>query len=263
MNGLYAALWSESLKVRKSKMFIITIIVFAFIALMMGLLLYAAHHPEIAGRTATLSAKTSVLGNADWPSFLNLLIQVILALGTIGFGMVASWVFGREYADRVVKDLLALPVSRITIVISKFIIIAIWCMVLAITLIIVGFLIGLAVNIPGWSAENALNGFIRFINCSMLTVVLCTPVAFFACLSRGYLLPVAFAIGTLIVTNFVAIGLPNIMPYFPWAIPALYSGITGKEALPHAGAVSYFILVLTGILGFLGTAVWWRYADQT
>jgi len=263
MNGLLASLLAEGLKVQKSKMFILTIIAFAFIGLMMGLLMYAAHHPEITGRSATLSAKTSVLGNADWPSFLSLLIQVVLALGEIGFAIVASWVFGREYSDRAIKDLLALPVSRITIVTSKFIVIAIWCVLLAFTLFIVGLLIGLAINIPGWNAGNVLRGFIRFINCSFLTLLLCTPVAFLACLSRGYLLPVSFAILTLILTNFIAVGLPNVLPYFPWAIPALYSGISGREALPQAGVISYSILFVTCILGFIGTAAWWRFADQT
>lgn len=229
---------------------------------MMGLMMLVVRHPELAGRSSALSAKTSVLGNGDWPSFLVLLIQVILALGPIGFGMVTSWVFGREYADRVAKDLLALPVSRITIVISKFAVILIWCILLTLTLFLVGLLIGLAINIPCWSSMNVFNSFLIFINSSILTLLLCTPVAFLACISRGYLLPVGFAILTLILTNFVAIGLPNIMPYFPWAIPALYTGIAGRE-LPQAGAISYFILILTCIMGFIGTAAWWRFADQT
>jgi ABC-2 type transport system permease protein len=80
---------------------------------------------------------------------------------------------------------------------------------------------------------------------------------------RGYLLAIAFTVASLIVTNFVAIGIPNMMPYFPWAIPALYSGIAGREALPHAGTISYIILVSTSIAGFAGTAAWWRFADQT
>jgi len=256
-----ASVWAEGLKVRKSKMFIITVVFFAFIASMMGLLMFVAHHPELAGRSAALSAKTSILGNGDWASFLTLLIQVILALGPIGFGMVTSWVFGREYADRVAKDLLSLPVSRMTIVISKFVIILCWCILLTLTLFLCGLFVGVAIKIPGWSSTNVLNSFLIFINSSILTFLLCTPVAFLACISRGYLLPIGFAILTLILTNFVAIGLPNIMPYFPWAIPALYSGIAGNE-LPQAEAISYFILIVVSIAGFIGTAAWWRFADQ-
>jgi ABC-2 type transport system permease protein len=243
-------------------MFVTTIIFFAFIASMMGLMMLVVRHPELAGRSAALSAKASILGNGDWPSYLNLLIQIILALGPIGFGMVTSWVFGREYVDRVAKDLLALPVPRRTVVIAKFSIIFIWCVVLTLTLFFTGLLVGLLINIPGWSAGIVQNAFKLFFNCSILTLLLCTPIAFLACLSRGYLLPVGFAILTLILTNFVAIGLPNMMPYFPWAIPALYTGIAGRE-LPSAGIASYLILFLTCAIGFVGTAAWWRFADQT
>jgi ABC-2 type transport system permease protein len=263
MNGLSAALWAESLKVRKSKMFVMTVLIFSFIAIMLGLLMYVAHHPEIAGRSATISAKTSALGNADWPSFLYLLVQIVLAMGPIGFGMVTAWVFGREYSDRVIKDLLALPVSRTVIVVSKFIVILIWCTILAAVLFITGILAGLVVGMPLWSAQIAVHTSIIFTGSFMLTMFLCTPVAFLASVSRGYLLPVGFAIFTLIMTNFVAMGVPNIMPYFPWGIPALYSGVAGRESLPHAGAISYFILAATSIAGFAGTVAWWRFADQT
>jgi ABC-type transport system involved in multi-copper enzyme maturation permease subunit len=43
----------------------------------------------------------------------------------IGFAFVTSWVFGREYSDRTVKDLLALPAPRSSIVLSKFIVVVI------------------------------------------------------------------------------------------------------------------------------------------
>ena len=243
--------------------FAITLIVFAFIAIMMGLLMYVAQHPEIAGRSATISAKASAVGKADWPSFLSLLVQIVLAMGPIGFGMVTAWVFGREYSDRVIKDLLALPVSRTTIIVSKFIVILIWCIILAALLFFTGILSGLAVGMPGWSTRAAIHACRIFTGSFLLTMLLCTPVAFLASVSRGYLLPVGFAILTLILTNFVAMGVPNMMLYFPWGIPALFSGIAGRDALPHAGVMSYFILAATSIAGFAGTAAWWRFTDQT
>ena len=62
--------------------------------------------------------------NADWQTYLGLLNQITAGAGLLGFALVTSWVFGREYSDRTVKDLLALPVSRSSIVVSKFILVA-------------------------------------------------------------------------------------------------------------------------------------------
>ncbi|MGD0752410.1 MAG: hypothetical protein ABSA23_13520 [Anaerolineales bacterium] len=45
--------------------------------------------------------------------------------------------------------------------------------------------------------------------------------------------------------------------YFPWAILALYA--QGKQALPQA---SFVIVLLTGLVGLVGTYLWWMSADQ-
>jgi ABC-2 type transport system permease protein len=262
VNPLINSLWAESLKIRKSKIFLITIGLFSFVAVMLGLLVLVARHPEFSGRSATIGAKASIVGNADWPSFCNLLIQMVLSLGVLGYGIVASWVFGREYADRVIKDLLALPIARHTIVVSKFVAVAMWCIVLTVVLWAVGFAIGWAVHIPKWSTVDAFNSFKTFLLSSTLTILLCTPVAFFASLSRGYLLPIGFVLLSLIMTNLIAVGAPGLAPYFPWAFPALLSGIIGQD-IPHPNAWSFILFIITVILGYVGTVVWWRCADQT
>jgi ABC-2 type transport system permease protein len=55
----------------------------------------------------------------DWHSYFELLLQLVLGFGLLGFGVVSSWVFGREYVDRAVTDLLARPIHRSTIVMSN------------------------------------------------------------------------------------------------------------------------------------------------
>jgi ABC-2 type transport system permease protein len=261
MKGLYAAVWAETLKVKKSKMFIITIMAFSAIAIMMGLMVLVTKYPSLVGQSTIVSAKASLFKD-DWHSYFEILLQIILGFGIIGFGMVSSWVFGREYVDRTETDLLALPIHRSTIVMSKFIIIIIWCLFLALTLFVVGLLTGLAVNITGWSFEITYHYFIVFAESSILTILLCTPVAFIASFSRGYLAPIGYVIATLFITNMIPISIPTIIPYIPWAIPALYSELLGPN-FPYPDVISYIILLSTCIFGIIGTVAWWRFADQT
>ena len=73
MIGLKAALWMEILKVRRTKIFPVSIYFFIFIGIMMGMLMFLSMHPEIANRSSTVNMKTSLLGGSDWNSFFGLL----------------------------------------------------------------------------------------------------------------------------------------------------------------------------------------------
>ena len=261
MKGFGNALWCEAVKAGKSKMLWITILVFVFVGLMMGLIMLVSLHPEYAGKSAILSTKASFIKRADWQNYFGLFIQIILTLGTMAFGVVAAWVFGREYSDRTINDLLALPVSRFAIVTSKFIIVFIWCIILTLTIFIVGVVMGISIHIGDWTAGMLIHYFKIFVGSGLLTLICSTPVAFIASYGRGFLLAIGFAIFILILTQFVFAGVPGITPYFPWAIPALYSGLAGPD-LPRPEILSYFILIITSLLGYLGTATWWQYADQ-
>lgn len=260
MNALYEATWTELLKVRKSRMLILTLVAFSGIAILMGIMVFISKYPALAANSVAASSKVSMF-KAEWPSYFQLLIQIILSMGTIGFGFVSSWIFGREYTDHVVKDILALPVNRLTIVSSKFIIIVLWSLLLSLTLFAFGILAGFTVNIPNWSTEIGYTYFIIFMKTAFLTILISTPVAFIASFSRGYLAPLGYVIFTLIITNLVVIGIPTIAPYIPWAIPALISGLVGPN-LPIPDISSYIILFSTCIFGLVGTLLWWRFADQ-
>ncbi|MFA5972947.1 MAG: ABC transporter permease [Lentimicrobiaceae bacterium] len=261
MKSLKATLVTELLKLRRSKILWITILLFAFIPLMMCLMFFVQKHPEIAAKLGLIGTKASMLrlGKADWSAYLGFLTQAMAGIGLMGFGFVTSWVFGREYSDRTIKDILALPVKRSYIVISKLIVIAIWCILLILVFFISGIALGRLINISGWSGEIIVEYTKTYWITSLLTLLLCTPVAFFASYSRGYLLPMGFVILTLLMANFT--GLVGLGPYFPWAIPGLYSAPAGTEGL-QLSIASYTILFATSILGFAGTLAWWRFADQ-
>jgi len=261
MKGFLVAFNTELMKTLKSKMLWATVIFFAFIAIMLGFLMLVAKHPEIAGKSEVLSLKASMISNPNWTTYFWLLMQMVLTIGSIGPAIVTIWVFGREYNDRVIKDLLALPVPRLSIVFAKFIIVFIWSFLLLLLLYVFGTVTGLLINLDGWDKELFMGKTVSYTVSSLLTILLVPVITFITCISRGYLLPVGIAILILIGTQFVFLGLPGITPYFPWAIPGLYSGVAGPLS-PKPETISYIILGCTSLMGVAGTAAWWRYADH-
>lgn len=111
-----------------------------------------------------------------------------------------------------------------------------------------------------WSSDLARQGILLYLLCSILTILLSTPVAIFASVGRGYLSPLGFMIFTIVLAQvFAIIGYGE---YFPWAIPALISGADGSGTV-MIKASSIIIVALTNIVGLIGTMFWWRYADQS
>jgi ABC-2 type transport system permease protein len=120
-------------------------------------------------------------------------------------------------------------------------------------------LIGWFIDISGWSADVFSQFTEKFFKTSFLTLLLCTPVAFFASYGRGIIAPIGFLILSLVMAQFI--GLVGLGPYFPWAIPGVYTAPVGNEGM-QLKFISYIILILTCASGFFGTIAWWRYADH-
>lgn len=261
MNSVWVTFIAECMKLRRSKIVWITFLLFIFIPSMMGLMFLVQKHPEIAAKLGIIGTKANMLrlGKGDWSTYLGFLIQGMAGIGLIGFGFVVSWIFGREYSDRTIKDILALPVSRSYIVLSKFIVLVLWCILLIMVYWASAIIFGIVIGISGWSYGVIIQYTNTYSATALLTLLLCTPVAFLACYSRGYLLPMGFVILTMILANFT--GLVGFGPYFPWAIPGMLSVPSGTEGA-QLGVASYVILLLTSILGFAGTLIWWHHADQ-
>jgi ABC-type transport system involved in multi-copper enzyme maturation permease subunit len=261
MNSILATLWVESLKIWKSRIFLATILFFMFVSLMMGLMMFIQKYPEISGKLGMIGDKASMLrfGEPNWQNYFRLLIEGMGGVGLVGIGFITSWVFGREFSDHTLKDILALPVSRVYIVISKLILIVIWFAFLSVIYLASGLIAGILIGLPGLNAEILSKKIFTYLVTSLLSILLCTPVSFFASYSRGYIFPIGFVILTLILANFS--GLVGLGPYFPWAIPGLYGTPTGSESMMLNGA-SYLILVLTSLAGLFATISFWLYADQ-
>jgi ABC-2 type transport system permease protein len=169
-------------------------------------------------------------------------------------------VFGREFSDHTAKELLALPTSRETIIGAKFVVVGAWTLILTLLCYILGLIVGQLVAIPGWSQALLRSGSMDILGAGFLTILLLPYVAYFASAGKGYLPSFGWMILTVAMAQIVIV--TGWGEFFPWSIPALFSGAVG----PRAGVLgwySYLIILIASLIGFALTINWWRNADQT
>jgi ABC-2 type transport system permease protein len=217
--------------------------------------------PQAARSMGLISAKAQLTaGVADWATFFSILSQAVAIGGAIVFAIITAWVFGREFSDRTAKELLALPTLREAIVAAKFVVIAGWTFLLSLWIFLFGLIVGKAVVIPGWSEALLRSAIIDLFGSAVLTIALLSFVAFFASVGRGYLLPFGWAVLTVILAQIA--GITGWGDWFPWSVPALFSGAAGPR-VELLGMHSYIIVILASLIGLVVTFYWWRSADQT
>ncbi len=260
MNNLAKACGVELLKARRSRVPLFTALGFSLAPIAGGFFMVVLKDPEAARNMGLISTKAQILGgSADWPAYFGMLAQAVAVGGMVLFSFVVSWVFGREFSDRTVKDLLALPTPRRSIVVAKFIVVTLWAALLTVLVTVMGLGVGALVGLPPASSEIFFGGVQRIIACACLTLMSVTPVAFFAGVGRGYLAPMGISILFLVLAQLV--GATGWGEFFPWSIAALYSGAAGA-GFANLTWMSMLIVGLTGCAGFFGTILWWERADQ-
>jgi len=258
---LRAAVATEFLKARRSRVPWGVAAGFSLAPLVMGLFMVILKDPEGARALGLLGAKAQLTaGTADWPTFLNLLGQAVAIGGAILFAFLTAWVFGREFADRTIRGLLAIPTRRRTIVVAKSVVTAVWALAITTWVLALGLVIGALVGLPGWSAGDAAGTIAAIALAAVLTIGLQTGAAFFAGVGRGYIAPLAWTVAMIVASQVLAVlGWGS---WFPWSVPAILAGAGGAQVEPVTlGGVALVALVV--VTSLVATIVWWERADQT
>jgi len=260
MKPFLSAFWAETLKARRSKVSRGTSMGFLILPFIGGLFMIILKNPEQARSMGLISVKAQLTGGvADWPTYFDILLQGTSIGGAMVFAFITAWVFGREFSDHTVKELLAIPTPRGVIVGAKFLLTALWVMGLTLTVFLVGLAIGAAVGLPGWSFDLVWNALGSLLFIALLHIMLMPFVALFASAGRGYLPPLGWALTTLAFSQVA--GVLGWGDWFPWSVPVLVSGMMGPRAA-QVGMHSYVMVTLAFLTGVAATFAWWQRADQ-
>lgn len=259
MDELTNTLWIELRKASQSKLPLFTFMGLMMLPLAASFFMIVLKDPEFARKVGLISAKAHLAGNtADWPTFFSIFGQGIGVGGMMVFSVISSWVFGREFSDGTVKDMLAVPVSRFSILLAKFLVVAVWSVLLVVVITGIGLALAAVIQLPEASDAIILQGLITVAITALMVIVVGTPVAFFASIGRGYLPGLGATLALVALANIVAVA--GWGQYFPWSVPGLYAGAGGGGAALEP--VSFVLVALAGLAGVAATYGWWKFADQ-
>ena len=252
---------TELIKLRRSKVTWLSLIVLSLGPLGIGLFMWIVREPGRADQLGLLGTKANLAGfEATWPAYFSMLILVVGISGMLMLSFIIAYLFGREYADGTAKNLLAMPVGRQWFVLAKLVVAAFWWFVLVVAVLAEALVIGRVLGLPGFSTELVLGGSRDALLAAGIAYLLAPVVAWITTLGRGYLPPLGFALTMLALGNVFA--KTGWALWFPWSIVPLSIGMVGKpvQTLPTG---SLIVVVLTFLGGIAATILQMRYADNT
>ncbi len=212
-----AALATESTKFSRAQVPVVTSVM-----LTLGIaILCAAMLGALGSGDPQLIAKLGALADpGGWVGFVLTASQITAIAGLLGFGVVLSWLFGREFADGTVAGLFALPVGRGTIAAAKLIVYFAWAVALAVLLAGALVLLGLVAGLGPLPSEVApILG--RQVSVTVLTALLAVPAAWAATLGRGPLAGIGTVVGVVIAAQVAVFS--GVGAWFPFSSPGMWA----------------------------------------
>jgi ABC-2 type transport system permease protein len=214
-------------------------------ALSGGMLLAAASgDPQII-------AKLGPGAVGGWEGLLAVAAQITAAGGLVAFGVVLSWLFGREFADGTVTALFGLPVGRAAIAAAKLLVFAAWATVVSVALVPALVIVGVAAG-NGLPDAGTWVGLARQVCLGILTAAVALPAAWIASTTRSLLGGVGATIGLVIAAQVGVIA--GAGGWMPLAAPALWAMSAGSGAT----ALQLALSVVFGAIFAAATTLVWR-----
>lgn len=196
----------------------------------------------------------ALVSGTGWVAYTGLLDQFAASALFVGVGIVVIWCFGREFSDRTVGSLFALPTSRGMIAGAKLIVVAGWSTLVSTLVVVVAFGLGLAGDLGPLDA-TALEEMGAVLAVALLTSLLASTLALPASAGRGYL-PAIGVMVLVLMTAQLAV-LFQAAAWYPFAAPGLWAVSSSQGevmvTLPQLALVPVLALIGAGV-----TVRWWQ-----
>lgn len=190
------------------------------------------------------------------------LLYVMLLTNMMVYVAITAYLFSREYSENTLKTILPIPVSRTRLLVSKFLTLLLWIIILTIVtwigILILSGVYNMIFGMSGFGIFAAFKWLIKFLAGNILIFVTMSPFAYIAQRSRGFVAPVIAA--AVVVMGNAALSNQDVGMLYPWtAIFFIIKGKTGSTGYPVSLAAA--IIFIVSLVSFFITFNYFRKED--
>lgn len=238
-------LYAELLKLKRSNMFLVSIIG-AAVAPFMCFIAYVTkrnERPDIPVNFGEFFSETN--------------LYVLMLIGVMLYGVITAYLFNREYVENTLKNILTIPVSKTSLIISKVILLFIWIMWLTIAAWALTLVFGLIGSFEDLTINILIKALKEYIIGGTLLFLLATPTIFVTLLFKDYVPTIVFTIAVTMVNVLISNSKYSVL--YPWSATL---AIATKTFRPEYSQIySYISIFAVSIIGFIATIVCFNKED--
>ena len=231
----------EFLKLKRSKIFLLSILMAALPSILMFIATFAFDE------TQSFDALFSTVN-----MYMSALFAILL------FSIIISYLFGREYNEHTLKTMLTVPISRGKFLISKYVMFLIWILILTVVTSISTLAFGFVAGLSEFSLQLFINSFAELLFANVLLFLTFSPFVFISLFITN-MVPAMVGGASLTLVSLLVNG-QSWAPYVPWACPYL---ISSGEIADYGVSlmIPYGVILVTFIIGLAISYVYFTKKD--
>lgn len=189
--------------------------------------------------------------------FYNVNLYTVLIIGVPLYGVVTTYLFNREYTENTLKNILTIPVSRVSFIMSKTLLLFMWIMMLTVTAWGITLVLGLLTQFNGINISVLTESLKQFIIGGLLLFILSSPIILLTLVMKNYVPTIIFTVVITLIN--VMGGNSEHRALFPWAAAG---DIANDTLLPtYPPEYSYIGIIATALIGFTAMIVYFKKVD--
>ncbi|SHJ11045.1 bacitracin transport system permease protein [Geosporobacter subterraneus DSM 17957] len=245
VEALLNLLYTEMMKMKGSKMFLVSLLGAAVAPVMVFFMLitYRDRSPGVEILFSNFYNQTHIF--------------IALMIGSLLFGLIATYIINREYQEDTLKNLFTIPVSRTGLLISKLIVLFGWIQILMLAAFLLCLLLGVIGSFEALNISVLTNHFIQYMKTGFLLFCLTPPVLLITMLFKNYVPSIAFTIMVTVIA-IIVINSDDYVSIYPWTVPFV---LTMEKVPPNfsiypsiLSIALMFLASLSGCLLYLNRA---------